>query len=157
MLWWSSNNDEDLCWCVPGTCEISYPFINFFSFIIFIFFLAALRHMEFPGQGSDLSCSCDLSCICSNARSLTHCAGPGIEPVSQSAPKMPAIPLCQSRNSHKFFFFFGLFKVAPMAYGGSQARGRIGALATGPCQSHSHARSELHLRPTLQLTAMPDP
>ena len=32
--------------------------------------------MEFLGQGSDLSRSC------SNARSLTHCAGLGIEPAS---------------------------------------------------------------------------
>ena len=44
-----------------------------------------------------------------------------------------------------------------MAYGGSQARGRIGAVATSLCQSHSNARSELHLRPTPQLTAMRDP
>ena len=39
--------------------------------------------MEFPGQGSDLSYSCDLSHSCGNTRSLTHCAGPGIKPVSQ--------------------------------------------------------------------------
>ena len=32
--------------------------------------------MELPGQGSDPSRSCG------NARSLTHCAGRGIEPVS---------------------------------------------------------------------------
>ena len=38
---------------------------------------------------------------------------------------------------------------------GSQIRGLIGATAAGLCQSHSNARSELHLRPTLQLTAMP--
>ena len=31
---------------------------------------------------------------------------------------------------------------APAAYGGSQARGRIGAVATGLCQSHSNAGSE---------------
>ena len=39
--------------------------------------------MEFPGQGSDPSQNCDLSHSYSNARSLTHCAGPGIEPASQ--------------------------------------------------------------------------
>ena len=33
-------------------------------------------HVEIPGQGSDLSCSCG------NTGSLTLCAGPGIEPVS---------------------------------------------------------------------------
>ena len=30
-----------------------------------------------------LSSSCDLCCSCRNARSLTHCAGPGVEPLSQ--------------------------------------------------------------------------
>ena len=40
---------------------------------------------------------------------------------------------------------------APAAYGGSQARGRIGAVATGLRQSHSNAGSELRLQPTPQL------
>ena len=44
-----------------------------------------------------------------------------------------------------------------MAYGGSQARGLIGALAAGLRQSHSNARSKLHLRLTPQLTATLDP
>ena len=44
-----------------------------------------------------------------------------------------------------------------MAYGGSQARGRIGAVAAGRCQSRSNAGSEPGLQPTPQLTAMPDP
>ena len=58
-----------------------------------------------------------------------------------------------------FFFFFWSFclsRAAPAAYGGSQARGPIGAVAAGLHQSHSHARSEAHLRPTPQVTAMPD-
>ena len=44
-----------------------------------------------------------------------------------------------------FFFFFCLFAIAraaPMAYGGSQARGQIGAVATSLHQSHSNTRSE---------------
>ena len=41
--------------------------------------------MEFLGQGSDPSHSRDLSHSCGNAGSLTHCAGPTIEPVSQSS------------------------------------------------------------------------
>ena len=45
----------------------------------------------------------------------------------------------------------------PMAYGGSQARGRIGAAAGGLRHSHSNARSKQGLPSTLQLTAMPDP
>ena len=47
-----------------------------------------------------------------------------------------------------FFFFFCLLAIsraAPVAYGGSQARGPIGAIATGLHQSHRNARSEPHL------------
>ena len=46
---------------------------------------------------------------------------------------------------------------APAAYGGSQARGLIGAVAASLCQSHSNAGSEPRLQPTPQLTATPDP
>ena len=67
-----------------------------------------------------------------------------------------------------FFFVFLSFVVvvvvivaiswaAPAAYGGSQARGPIGAVATGLHQSHSNAGSEPRLQPTPQLTATPDP
>ena len=45
----------------------------------------------------------------------------------------------------EYFFFFGLFvfsRAAPEAYEGSQARGLIRAVATGPHQSHSNAGSE---------------
>ena len=44
-----------------------------------------------------------------------------------------------------------------MEYGGSQARGLIGAAAAGLRQSHSNMGSELRLRPTPQLVAMLDP
>ena len=43
-----------------------------------------------------------------------------------------------------------------MEYGGSQARGLIGAVAIGLHQSHSYAGSEPSLRPTPQLMAMLD-
>ena len=58
-----------------------------------------------------------------------------------------------------FFFFlsFAISRAAPAVYGGSQARGRIGAAATCLRQSHSNAGSEPRLRPTPQLMAMPDP
>ena len=56
-----------------------------------------------------------------------------------------------------FFFFFAFSLAAPKAYGGSQARGQIRAVAAGLCHSHSNAGSEPHPRPTPQLTAMPDP
>ena len=45
------------------------------------------------------------------------------------------------------FYFFAISWAAPAAYGGSQARGPIGAVAASLRQSHSNARSEPHLRP----------
>ena len=56
-----------------------------------------------------------------------------------------------------FFFFlsFSLFRATPMAYGSSQARGRIETVAAGLCHSHSNSGSSPHLRPTPQLTATP--
>ena len=44
-----------------------------------------------------------------------------------------------------------------MAYGGSQARGPIGAVAASLRQSHSNVGSEPSLQPTPQLLAMTDP
>ena len=58
----------------------------------------------------------------------------------------------------KFFFcLFAFSRAALVAYGDSQARDLIRAVATGLGQSHSKAGAELHLRPTPQLMAMPDP
>ena len=44
-----------------------------------------------------------------------------------------------------------------MAYGGSQARSPIGAVAAGLHQRHSNSGSKPCLLPTPQLTATPDP
>ena len=59
-----------------------------------------------------------------------------------------------------FFFFLSLFvfsRAAPVVHGDSQARGLIRAVAVSLRQSHSNARSELHLRPIPRLMAMLDP
>ena len=56
-----------------------------------------------------------------------------------------------------YLFIYLLFRAASSAYGGSQARGRIGAVAAGLGHSHSIAGSEPLLRPTPQLMATPDP
>ena len=56
-----------------------------------------------------------------------------------------------------YLFIYCLFRAAPVAYGGSLARGPFRAVAAGLHHSHSNARSELHLRTTPQLTATPDP
>ena len=61
-----------------------------------------------------------------------------------------------ARGVHFFLFFFFFFRASSTAYGGSQAMGRIGATAAGLHHSHCKARSEPHLQPTPQLTAMPD-
>ena len=75
-----------LSWSLP-------PFFNF---------LTALWHMEFLGQRSDPSHSCDLSFSGSNARPLTYCAGPGMN-LHPSAPKTLPIILHHSRNSSLYF------------------------------------------------------
>ena len=71
----------------------------------------------------------------------------------------------ENRNQHlrienRRDFFFSLFafsRAAPAVYGGSQARGQIGAVATGLHQSHRNTGSELRLQPTPRLLATPDP
>ena len=83
-----------MCPVVSGFFHLASCFLACFLF----HFLAALRHMEFPGQGSDPSHSHGLGHSCGNARSLTHCVGPGIEPAIQHSKRL-LIPLHHSRNS----------------------------------------------------------
>ena len=56
-----------------------------------------------------------------------------------------------------FLLFWVFFRAAPMAYGGSQARGPVGDVAPSLHYRHSIEGSELSLGPTPQLMAMPDP
>ena len=62
-----------------------------------------------------------------------------------------------------FFLFcfvlscFVFSRAAPVAYGGTQARGLIGAAAASLHHSHSNMGSELHLQSAPQLMATPDP
>ena len=55
------------------------------------------------------------------------------------------------------FVCFVFSRATPEAYGSSQARGLIGAVAYSLGQSHSNSGSKPRLRPTPQLTATPDP
>ena len=58
---------------------IAMSFFFFFFLLSFLFFWPpTLWYIEFQGQGSDLSRCHSLSCNCSNAGSLTHCARPGL-------------------------------------------------------------------------------
>ena len=70
----------------------------------------------------------------------------GSEPCLQPTPQLMAMP-----DPFFFFFFFCLFVFSvavPVAHGDFQARGLIGAVATGLWQSHSTVESEPCLRPT---------
>ena len=57
--------------------------------------------------------------------------------------EMQILGLALSNLQSQNFFFFFLFRAAPAACGGFQARGQTGAAAAG--LRHNHARSELHL------------
>lgn len=69
---------------VPSSYSASIPTLTGHTGMISTFFSDCPRYM---GQGSDPTCSCNLHCSCSfsNTRSLTQCAMPGIEPVSQDS------------------------------------------------------------------------
>ena len=54
-----------------------------------------------------------------------------------------------------FFCLFAFSRAAPAAYGSSQARRLIGAVATGLHQSHSHMGSKPCLQPTPMLDPQP--
>ena len=64
---------------------------------------------------------------------------------------------CEQNAVLLIFFFFVFYRATPAAYGSSQARGLIGAMAAGLHHSHSNVGSEPHLWPTPELMATPDP
>ena len=65
-------------------------------------------------------------------------------------------PLLSSLSYDPVSLFF-LERGVLVAYGGSQARGPVGTVAAGLCQSHSNLRSVPCLRLTPQLLATLDP
>ena len=70
---------------LQGLTYINYKDVMYSTgYIVNIFFLFQPPHSiwKFPGQESDLSCSCDLCCNCGNAGSLTRWARPGVKPAS---------------------------------------------------------------------------
>ena len=60
--------------------------------------------MEFPGKGSNPEPICKLHHSCGNTGVLTHCAGPGIKPVSQCSRDAvdPIAPQWEFLNLRKF-------------------------------------------------------
>ena len=101
---------------------------------------------------------------CPGARTAVKGPGPYISACLDLTWKFVLLTIalfCLSMNVGFFRGFFVclflLFRAAPSTHGGSQARGLIGATTAGLHHSHSSARSELHLRPTPQLMATPNP
>ena len=119
--------------------------VFFFFFFFFFFFWGA-----------------PVACESSLARDLTHIPQQQLSHCSDSTGSLThctARELCSRFLIYILFIFiyFLLFIATPAAFGGSQARGQIGAAAGALHHSHSNARSELHLGPTPQFTTMLDP
>ena len=159
----------------------------FFCFFFCLFFKsfwwgAHSWHMEVPRLGvkselqlpayttateiQDLRCICDLhhsSQQCQILNPQPHgscqfhfcCTTTGTPKRADLNCKFPLVFLYSL--SFIIYLFIYLFRTIPMAYGGSQARGRIRAAGAGLHHSHSNARSEPHLQPTLHLAARLDP
>ena len=85
------------------------------------------------------------------------CSGPGKGCGHLSQGQSSPLPLQTHPPSSQMSSPLLLFRAVPTAYGGSQARGLIGATAASLHHSHSNARTEPHLRPTSQLMATLDP
>ena len=96
-----------------------------------------LRPKPQPWQHQIWAAFSNYIAACGNARSLIHCARPGIEPASLKSQCWVLNLWSPSGNSKTFFFF----RAAPVAYGSSQARGQIRVVAAGLHQSHSNAGS----------------
>ena len=60
-------------------------------------------------------------------------------------------------NIYIYICLFAFSRAFPAAYGGSQARGLIGAVATSLHHSHNNARSKPCPQPTPQFMATLDP
>ena len=147
-------------WTAGCFVFILSTFLYFLFFFFFIFLGPHLWYMEVPRLGveselqlpayttakakatatatPDPSHICDLYHSYSNVGSLTQRARLGIKPTA-------SWELSHENFPPLFFCHFAISWAAPVAYGGSQARGLIGAIATGLHQSHSNARSELSL------------
>ena len=109
----------------------------YISLIILTFFGGCTCGIwKFQGQGLNLSDSCDL-CI---------------------AAAMPDLFFIIIILNLFYFYFYLLFRVTPIAYGSSQARGKMRATAVGLHHRHINLGSEPRLQPTPpQLMATPDP
>lgn len=77
----ASLTSYDVCWDLHRPSEKAI--LSKHVFLFFVFF-ASPQHMQFPGQGSDPSRSCEWHCSCGKARFFTQYAELGIKPESQT-------------------------------------------------------------------------
>ena len=63
-------------------------------------------------------------------------------------PASSSYRLATNERAFYLFIYLFIYFYCPEAHGGSQARGRFGAVATGLHQSHSNAGSKPRLQPT---------
>ena len=110
------------------------PFGLLLKFLFFIFMAAPTAYGNSWARELNLSSSCNLCRTCSNARHLIHCA--------TEATPLDAFYFILFIYLFIYFPVFCLFRAEPVAYGGSQARSLVGAVAAGLPQSHSNARSK---------------
>ena len=89
-------------------------------------------------------------------QSLIKCFGSVFKLYPRPAPFLPPLSLWLW-SKLKVCLFVVFSRAACKAYGGSQVRGLIRAIAAGLHHSHSNTGSEPYLWPTPQLTTTPDP
>ena len=86
--------------------------------------------------------------------------GMGLRSIKQKEEKQMVLNIHYFAFKYLFIYLFIylLFRAAPVAYGGSQARGPVGAVATGLRHSPTVKPDlSLGLQPSPQLTATLDP
>ena len=127
-------------------CKKALYYLFIYLFIYLLATLAAYGGSQARGLiGSTTVSLCESH---SNARSLTHWVGPGIEPVTSWVPSQ--IRFCCATAGMPYFYSFLLFRLYPQQYGSSQARGWIRAAAASLLShsqmgSLSEARDRTHI------------
>ena len=88
-----------------------------------------------------------------------QCYDSGLIPCPGTFCLLQALPKKQEKMVFTVgdLLLFVFFRAAPMACGGSQARGRTGAGAASLHHSHSNSGSKLQLRPVPKFVVMLDP
>ena len=166
--------------------ELQHQSFSFLLFIYLFFLEPHLQHVEVPRLGVQLelllppyttaTAMSDPSHICNLKHSSRQCQI--LNPLNKTRDRtcilMDTSEICfhwattgtpaslsslqkiLKKEKLYYYYYYLLFSTTPMAYGGSQARGPIGATAASLHHSHSNAWSKPHLQPTPQLTATLD-